>query len=263
MKERIKRILSVISILMMMISFATIGANAEDAEILHPSDEELAKLVFIIDGPDDRMPMTITYGEFTDGKFLLEDVMPGIYTVSEIDPDKLLADYTYDEAGSIQIATVEVTEDGEASVELKNAYEKEKPPEEEEFTSVTIRKIWNDNNNAGKIRPEKIKVKLSNGMSVELSDANGWTATITHLPKEKDGKKIVYKWSEPEILGYMQTQESSGSVTVLINTLKTPPSKPPQGTTPPQRGEPEEVIEDFETPLGVEIIINHVGDCFD
>ena len=28
-------------------------------------------------------------------------------------------------------------------------------------------------------------------------------------------------------------------------------------------GKPTQVLEDYETPLGVEVIINHVGDCFD
>ena len=79
----------------------------------------------------------------------------------------------------------------------------------------------------------------------------------------KNGNRIKYTWSEQEVTGYMQTStETIGNVTVMINSMHRP-LKPPTGTVPPQRGEPEEVIEDYDTPLGVETIINHVGDCFD
>ena len=38
--------------------------------------------------------------------------------------------------------------------------------------------------------------------------------------------------------------------------------EPKQGKKPPMSGNLVD-IEDYETPLGVEVIINHVGDCFD
>ena len=45
-----------------------------------------------------------------------------------------------------------------------------------------------------------------------------------------------------------------GNLTILTNTLRRTPGKP---------GEPYLIIEEYGTPLGVEVIINHVGDCFD
>ena len=39
------------------------------------------------------------------------------------------------------------------------------------------------------------------------------------------------------------------------------PTTPDDGRKVP--GKPTVVFEDYDTPLGVEVIINHVGDCFD
>ena len=109
-----------------------------------------------------------------------------------------------------------------------------------DWTSVTVIKVWDDQNNKQKIRPASIRMTLSNGMSVVLNAANNWTATIDHLPtKGEDGKTIEYTWKEQ---------------TVLTNA----PVKRPGGP-----GTPYLIIEEYSTPLGVEIIINHVGDCFD
>lgn len=134
-------------------------------------------------------------------------------------------------------------------------------------TSATVSKVWADNNNSAGIRPLSIYCTLSNGMRVELNEGNGWTATIDNLPVSVGGREAVYTWSEQEVIGYQQTgADTSGNTTVFTNTLvhrgETPP---PEGKNPPRqrRGENYLIIEDYGTPLGVEVIINHVGDCFD
>ena len=66
------------------------------------------------------------------------------------------------------------------------------------------------------------------------------------------------------MLGYVQTSVTTeGDVTTFTNTLWQL-APPPAGTNPgPRAGTPEEEIDDYGTPLGLGIIINHVGDCFD
>jgi hypothetical protein len=118
---------------------------------------------------------------------------------------------------------------------------------EPEYTSVTVVKVWEDNNNKNKLRPKSIWARLSNGMTVVLSDENNWTATIENLPKYKDGEEIIYTWTEQEVLGYKQESVVvDGTVTTFTNTL------PGHGNPPDETPEP----------LGF-ITINHVGDCFD
>ena len=140
---------------------------------------------------------------------------------------------------------------------VTNTYQREE-------TSATVRKVWNDNNNELGRRPASITATLSNGMQVVLSEANGWSATIDHLPVYRNGQKIEYTWTEHEALGYTLTgSTTSNGVTTLTNTLWQRPEPPEGKTVPPVPGVPVEEFDDYNTPLGIEVIINHVGDCFD
>ena len=132
-------------------------------------------------------------------------------------------------------------------------------------TSATVSKIWVDNNNEAGMRPTSLYCTLSNGMHVELNAGNNWTATIEGLPAVVNGSPVSYTWSEQEVLGYEQTDAvTSGNSTVFTNTVKTknPPREGKKLATK-KRGDSYLVIDDYGTPLGVEVVINHVGDCFD
>ena len=106
-------------------------------------------------------------------------------------------------------------------------------------------------------------MKLNNGMCVVLNEENGWQATIGNLPKYLNGKPAVYKWTEGSVIGYEQESVVvEGGVTVFTN--KPVESKDPEKGAPPKKVTlPEYFLPEYETPLGVDIIINHVGDCFD
>ena len=128
---------------------------------------------------------------------------------------------------------------------------------------MIVRKVWNDEGHED-MRPTSIAVKLSNGMAVVLNEMNGWTGVISGLPTYVDGKPAVYTWSEPEVIGY--TQESvtvSGNTTVITNKIWQRDEKPEKGKKPKVPGDEIIQIDEYETPLGVEVVINHVGDCFD
>ena len=133
-----------------------------------------------------------------------------------------------------------------------------------EVTQVTVRKVWNDENNKQGIRPVSIWMKLSNGMTVVLNEANAWTATITNLPTRINGQAVTYTWTEQSVIGYeLESVEQEGNVTVFTNKPWTRPDQPSQGRKPKTPGETVYVFEDYDTPLGIEVVINHVGDCFD
>ena len=133
-----------------------------------------------------------------------------------------------------------------------------------ELTSVTVRKVWEDNNNKLRLRPKMIRVFLSNGMTVILSEANGWTATVDNLPTRINGKPVVYTWKEQQVLGYRLTEmKTDGQETVLTNSLARPNTPPPGDKKRKTPGNPFLIINDYGTPLGINVIINHVGDCFD
>ena len=68
-----------------------------------------------------------------------------------------------------------------------------------------------------------------------------------------------------EVLGYTLAKTTvAGSVTIFVNELHGK-GDPPEGKHIPKnrRGNQYLIIQDYGTPLGVEVPINHVGDCFD
>lgn len=133
-----------------------------------------------------------------------------------------------------------------------------------EMTQVTVRKIWNDENNKDQKRPESIWMKLNNGMTVMLNEGNGWTATIAGLPAKVNGKPAEYTWTEQSIIGYeLESMVTEDNITIITNRLWMRPDAPSQGRMPKTAGDTVYTFEEYDTPLGVEIVINHVGDCFD
>ena len=90
-------------------------------------------------------------------------------------------------------------------------------------TSVSVNKVWADNDNAAGARPASLSVRLqSNGVSImgaTLTDQNGWTVKVNNLPLYENGSPIVYSWSEQSISGYYPVDAVvSGNHTTLTNS---------------------------------------------
>ena len=96
----------------------------------------------------------------------------------------------------------------------------------EETTEATVIKKWVDGDNAAGLRPEELYVTLMDGerevtiVKLTPDEKGEWTATVTDLPKFRDGEEIKYSWTEgllPE--GYSLTNTLiEGTVTTLTNT---------------------------------------------
>ena len=108
------------------------------------------------------------------------------------------------------------------------------------ITSLSILKVWDDADNQDNIRPTEITVTLSNGQSVVLNAANGWTATIDNLPVYNNGNKIDYSWSESTLpSGY--TLASNVTVDTLTTiTNKHIPEEPEIPEVPDVPEKPED-----------------------
>lgn len=367
MKNRLRYILFAMLTLVIAICFMAFGAAAEETAtpepLITPAPEELSSLTFVITGPDERMPMTVTYGELKDGKFEMEGLAPGSYTVTEVDPDKLLEDFTYDPDSSISSVTIEVTKEGTEAGVLKNVYATELPTAtptpvptpitrtkdipvskswvdnnnqdgnrpssvtvylyadgvpvaqavlnegngwaytfrnvdqndssgreivytvgeeavamytaevngyhivntyQPALTKASVRKIWDDQDNAVGFRPESIHATLSNGTTVVLNQENGWSATVDNLPTVVNGEAVQYTWTEQEVLGYEAVSASrNGTETVFTNRLRQRDQLPERPDSPKKKGTNYIIISEYGTPLGVSVTINHVGDCFE
>jgi hypothetical protein len=133
------------------------------------------------------------------------------------------------------------------------------------LTSISVRKIWDDDDNKAGMRPTSLLMTLNNGMTVILNAENGWSATIRDLPTRLNGQPVQYSWTEQETLGYSVTDVTiTGNTVIFTNSLRHRDETPPEGKpSPKKRGSNYLIIEDYGTPLGVEVVINHVGDCFD
>ncbi len=88
-----------------------------------------------------------------------------------------------------------------------------------ELVSATVRKVWDDRENQDGVRPASLTVKLSNGRTVTLNEANGWKATVENLPKFAGGEEIAYSWTEEGLpAGYsLASTATEGTITTLTN----------------------------------------------
>lgn len=130
--------------------------------------------------------------------------------------------------------------------------------------SVSVRKVWDDNDNEIPIRPKSIRMTLNNGTSVLLNAANGWSATVSDLPAIVNGEPAQYVWIEQEVPGYRQTgKRVNGEVTTFTNKVVKLVKVPLDQPQPKVPGAIWFIFEEYDTALGGEILINHVGDCFD
>lgn len=179
---------------------------------------EVGKLSFEIIGPDPRLPMTVTYSQFTDGKYELNDLVPGDYAVIERNPEGLVEAYSLS-SESVTGMTVTVGKDGKAAVLLNKYVPAPTPSPDAELIDIPVVKIWNDDDNKDGNRPASVTVNLfANGVLNEsraITEADGWVVTFIGKPRTgEDGEEIVYTVTEDPVDWY--TSEVNG--TFITNT---------------------------------------------
>jgi len=201
--------------------------------------------------PGDEIIYTIKVansGNYKATNVVITDSLDVIFEGQKIDAGDNLAKIEVLEAGKVAILktayevtqedidNIEIIDDVKVYKNIKNiAYatdgkttvedEDETVPVNPDIENITGTKIWIDNNNEYKTRPETITVNLlADGIEVaEIEvkpDANGeWKYEFTNLPKFNDDKEeIVYTITEDELENY--TYEVSEEGYDLINTIK-------------------------------------------
>ena len=157
----------------------------------------------------------------------------------------------------VEMYTTQISGSAESGFSIVNQYSPQ-------VTSVMVRKVWDDNDNEMLIRPTSIRMTLSNGMNVILNEANGWTAVVNDLPAIVDGKPAAYTWTEQEVPGYkLESKSTTGTVTTFTNRAVKLVKIPADQPQPRMPGGGWVIFEEYDTALGGELLINHVGDCFD
>ena len=90
---------------------------------------------------------------------------------------------------------------------------------EVEYIELTVRKVWDDEDDIEGFRPDSLTVKLGDQEFV-LNDGNDWEATAQGLQKYVDGEEVEYTWEEEDVDEYKLTSTElvDGVITVLTNT---------------------------------------------
>ena len=111
-----------------------------------------------------------------------------------------------------------------------------------DVTSRTVKKVWEDNNDSGDVRPESITVKLyakvgSNPIAeyeIKLSDSNNWEHTWSSLSVNKAGIGIDYSVVESDVpTGYEVDYSTIEGNLIVTNTFTITPAATPTVITTP------------------------------
>ena len=173
---------------------------------------------------DDSIVRQATSDE--NGHVLFNDLSIGTYYMKEITPPDGYSLSTADYKVQVNAKNKsEITLINGASAPGDYSYRIDNTPI---TTQATVRKIWTGNGTP----PDSLTVILTeNGEATEqtrtLNSQNGWTATITDLPKYKNGKEIDYGWTESNLpagyflTGYTMEEEAEETITTITNTYQT------------------------------------------
>ena len=143
-----------------------------------------------------------------------------------------LIEYTWSEKDLPDGYTLTNTESKDYITTLTNSYTPE-------VVSFKVLKIWHDENDEQKKRPENVTVSLSINddevyETITLSEENGWEYEFTDLPAYREGQKLIYTVREENIPeGYVESYEGDMEKGfVIYNGLgqggDNPPPKNPQ-----------------------------------
>jgi len=71
-----------------------------------------------------------------------------------------------------------------------------------DLTYSTVAKVWNNNGHDARQPESIIAILKADDTAITartLQQENNWTATVTGLPKNKNGQPIVYTWEEAAV----------------------------------------------------------------
>ncbi len=89
--------------------------------------------------------------------------------------------------------------------------------------SITITKIWEDDDDRDRLRPLKVNVDLKAngrkvGQTIELNNENGWSYTVDNLPVCANGTPIDYEIEEEQVPNYTTVTSKTDDGFTITNT---------------------------------------------
>lgn len=172
------------------------------------------------------------------------------YTIVEIDPDGG-ADFEQftNNGDNRRTYTFDYAPETEVTIIARNLY---KTGELE--TYVSVKKVWDDDNNRDNIRPTSVTVKLlangaDTGKTAILNDANSWSHTFVGLPvRDKDLNVIGYTVEEVNVPnGYDASVQFQDNVFIITNRHAPEKTEVSGSKTWSDFGDPNSKIPEFIT----------------
>ena len=110
-----------------------------------------------------------------------------------------------------------------------------------------------------------IKVIFGNGKYVTTVTIYGNGSALVTVPVMIDDEEVNYTWEEHVVNGYRITSVTTeNDITVIVNSIYRVPKVPVNWVQPKVPQKPMmRNFDEYETALGGQTTINHVGDCFD
>ena len=156
------------------------------------------------DNQDGKRPESITVNLLADGEKISSAVLSEYNSWSAVFEDlpkfkqgvEIVYTVTEDSVSAYALEIAGAAADGYG---LTRSYEPE-------TTSVSGHKIWKDDDDRDRVRPESVTVRLrANGKEVAqavVSEKTDWAYSFTDLPVYEKGVEIVYTVSEDAVSGY-------------------------------------------------------------
>ena len=196
--------------------------------------------------PESITVVLLANGEETDRQYVLSEDNDWSATFKDLDEykDGELIDYTVQEIGEVKDYETAIKEVEDNMFVITNKHE---PVE----TKVKVSKVFEDEDNRDKIRPESVEVILvANGKDTDkkliLNKDNDFKGEFTGLKKFEDGEEIKYSVRETKVEGYEASIEETAANVFVITNKHEPKKQESIKTLAKIDGKDEKVVKDDE-----------------
>lgn len=183
---------------------------------------------------DGEVYRTAQMDSSNDWSFRFDKLKDGEYTVKEISPEGYSTSYNRTDGNLYTV--INTVGDEKDDPPLK--------PINPSYSSISVKKVWKDNDNADGSRSKSVKVSLIKDgkiyLSAELSEENGWEHTFTEIPKNSNYS--IYEETDGKYSVSYSGSASEGYVITNTYPTDTPTNISPEPTSPGTTDIPVEKI---------------------
>ncbi|MCG5102781.1 Cna B-type domain-containing protein [Oceanobacillus alkalisoli] len=175
-----------------------------------------------VNNQDNKRPESIDVQLTADGEAIgdtqtLSEENNWTYTWDELDlnADGKPIDYSVEEVNVPEGYTSSINDNDHGNIIITNNYTPE-------VTEIPVKKIWDDDDDRDRVRPNNVTVTLLADGEIErqavLNEAGDWEHTFKNLPVYENGTKINYSLTENTVLEYSTSVQPDENGFVVTNS---------------------------------------------